>query len=161
MTETARHALPPAPVGDTHPYILFSVAGTTYGLRSHDVEHVEMIDQVTSVPNAPPCVEGVVFSRGHVVPVVNLRVRFGFDRRARDLRTRLLIVRHEGRRVGLMADEAREFIAIPDAAIRPPHEAVGGLSGNYLTGVATFNDRIVLILDTRDVIVSAALVAAP
>jgi purine-binding chemotaxis protein CheW len=79
-----------------------------------------MVEQVTAVPNAPAFVEGVVFSRGQVVPVVNLRARFGFDRAPIDLRTRLLIVQIQGRRVGLMADEAREFVGIPEAAIRPP-----------------------------------------
>ena len=108
---------------------------------------MEMVDQVTAVPNAPPFVEGVVFSRGQVVPVLNLRVRFGFERAHRDLRTRLLVVEVAGRTIGLMADEAREFVPIPDAAIHPPGEAIGGLSGNYLDGVATIGERIVLILN--------------
>src|SRR6188472_120349 len=97
-------------------YVLFTVAGTTYALPSEQVRHMEMVEQVTPVPNAPPFVEGVVFSRGQVVPVVNLRVRFGFERAARDLRTRLLVVEAAGRMVGLMADEAREFITIPETA---------------------------------------------
>ena len=134
------------------PYILFGVAGTTYGLKSEDVLHIEMIEHVTPVPNAPAYVEGVVFSRGQVVPVINLRARFGFDRAPLTGRTRLLIVQHEGRRVGLLADESREFIRIGDAAIRPPHEAIGGLSGNYLQGVATLGQRIVLILGVREIV---------
>ena len=79
------------------PYILFSVAGTTYAVKSDLVRHMEMIEQVTSVPNAPGFVEGVVYSRGQVVPVLNLRVRFGFERVARDLRARLLVVDVGGR----------------------------------------------------------------
>ena len=103
-------------------------------LKSDQVLHIEMIEHVTPVPNAPAFVEGVVFSRGQVVPVINLRARFGFERAGMNGRTRLLVVQHEGRRVGLLADEAREFVRISDAAIRPPHEAIGGLSGNYLAG---------------------------
>ena len=61
------------------------VAGTTYALRSQDVAHVEMVEQVTRVPNAPPFVDGVVFSRGEVVPAINLRARFGFERAPLDL----------------------------------------------------------------------------
>ena len=142
----------PAARAAARTYILLGVAGTTYALRSHEVRHMEMVDQVTTVPNAPPFVEGVVFSRGQVVPVVNLRVRFGFDRVARDLRTRLLVVEVGGRTIGLLADEAREFVPIPDASIHPPSDAIGGLSGNYLDGVATIGDRIVLILNLRHVI---------
>ena len=54
--------------------------------------------------------------------------------------------------MGLLVDESREFVRISDSAIRPPHEAIGGLSGNYLQGVATLGQRIVLILDVREVV---------
>ena len=133
-------------------YILFGVAGTTYALRSHDVLHIEMLEHVTPVPNAPAFVEGVVFSRGQVVPVINLRARFGFERAASTLRSRLLVVQHDTRRVGLLADESREFIRISDAAIKPPQEAIGGLSGNYLEGVAMLGERIVLVLSVREIV---------
>jgi len=141
-------------------YILFGVAGTTYAMRSDHVLHMEMVEHVTAVPNAPAFVEGVVFSRGQVVPVINLRARFGFERAPIDLRTRLLVVQTEGRRVGLMADEAREFVGIPDEAVRPPGDAIVGLSGNYLEVVATLGDRIVLILDIREVVDTLPTAAA-
>lgn len=136
--------------------ILFSVAGTTYGVPSHQVLHMEMPEHVTPVPNAPPFVEGVVFSRGQVVPVINLRARFGFERADRTLRSRLLVVQHEGRRVALLADDAREFMAIADGSIQPPHEAIGGLSGHYLDGVATVGDRIVLMLNVGEIVDASA-----
>jgi purine-binding chemotaxis protein CheW len=141
-------------------YILFGVAGTMYAVRSNDVLHVEIPEHITPVPNAPAAVEGVVFSRGQVVPVINLRVRFGFERAPADRSTRLIVVQVKDRRVGLMVDHAREFLGIPDAAIQPPHEAIAGLSGNYLEGVATMGNRIVLMLRLADVVESAATVAA-
>ena len=133
-------------------YVLFRVAGTTYALQSRQVRHMEMIEEVTAVPNAPPAVEGVVFSRGEVVPVLNLRVRFGFERASRDLRTRLLVVDVAGRSVGLMADDSREFVTIADDGIHPPSDAIGGLSGNYIEGVTTLGDRIVLVLNLTTVV---------
>ena len=138
--------------GARRSYILFGVAGTSYAIRSDQVLHMEMVEHVTPVPNAPPFVEGVVFSRGQVVPVINLRARFGFDRKGLDLRTRLLVVQDEGRQVGLLADDAREFINIVDTAIQPPNEAIGGLSGNYVEGIATLGERIVLILSVREIV---------
>jgi purine-binding chemotaxis protein CheW len=75
----------------TEPFILFTVAGTTYGLRSTQVAHVELIDHVTPVPNAAHFVDGVVFSRGEVVPALNLRARFGFERAPLGLSSRLLV----------------------------------------------------------------------
>ena len=127
-------------------YILFTVAGTTYALPSDAVRHMEMVEDVTRVPNAPAFIDGVVFSRGQVVPVVNLRARFGFERAAFDLRSRLIVVQSDGRLIGLVADAAREFVRIPPDAIQPPNEALAGMSGRYVEGIASMGDRLVLIL---------------
>lgn len=141
-------------------YILFGVAGTSYAVPSRQVQHMEMVEQVTAVPNAPPFVEGVVFSRGQIVPVINLRARFGFERTTLNQRARLLIVQHGSRSVGLLADEAREFITIADGLIQPPGDAIGNLSGSYLDGVATLGPRIVLILNIREVVENTPIAAA-
>ena len=136
----------------TETFILFQLAGTTYAVRTRDVEHMEMVEEITPVPNAPPFIEGVVFSRGQVVPVLNLRARFGFERIAPDLRSRLLIVQTGGRTIGLLVDSAREFAGIAAEAMKPPHDTLTGLNGRYLEGIAVLNDRIVLVLDLAAVI---------
>ena len=128
-------------------YILFTVAGTTYALPSGEVRHMEMVEDVTRVPNAPSFVDGVVFSRGQVVPVVNLRARFGFERVPHDLRTRLIVVQSTTRLIGLVVDSAREFVSIPPDSIQPPHEALAGMSGRYVEGIASIGDRLILILN--------------
>ena len=133
-------------------YILFSVSGTTYALPTADVRHMEMVEDITRVPNAPSFVDGVVFSRGQVVPVVNLRARFGFDRAPHDLRTRLIVVQAESRVIGLLVDVAREFVSIPPDAIQPPHEALAGMSGRYVEGVASIGDRLILILNLQRIL---------
>lgn len=133
-------------------FILFGVAGTTYALRSRDVAHVEMVEEVTAVPNAVPYVDGVVFSRGDVVPALNLRARFGFPKSPYDLSTRLLVVRVGDRTVGLVVDAAREFVALDPASIQPPATALTGLSGRYLEGVANMGDRLILVLDLTEVL---------
>lgn len=136
----------------TDKFILFTVAETTYALRTSDVAHVEMVEQVTGVPNAAHFVDGVVFSRGQVVPALNLRARFGFEKIPYDLRTRLLVVQHANRTVGLLVDAAREFLAIDEAAIQPPGSAITGLSGRYVSGIANVGGRLVLILDLGEVL---------
>jgi purine-binding chemotaxis protein CheW len=110
-----------------------------------------MVEHVTPVPNAAPSVEGVVFSHGQVIPALNLRVRFGFESAPYDLRTRMVVVDVEGRTVGLIVDTAREFVSIPEGAVKPPPEAIVGLSGRYVEGVASLGDRIVLVLDLPEV----------
>jgi purine-binding chemotaxis protein CheW len=131
----------------TEPFILFTVAGTTYALRSRDVSHVEMVEQVTPVPNAASSVDGVVFSRGQVLPALNLRARFGFVRTPHDLSTRLLVVRDGPRSVGLIVDAAREFVSLDPAAIQPPNSALTGASARYLEGVVNMGDRLILVLN--------------
>jgi purine-binding chemotaxis protein CheW len=129
------------------PFILFELAGTTYGIPSQSVQQIDMIEDIAPVPNAHKAVEGVVFVRGQVVPALNLRTRFGFDKIDRDLRSRLIVINSSGRVVGLIVDTAREFIKLPLTSIGPPPEALTGLSGKYLEGIATVGQRMILILN--------------
>jgi purine-binding chemotaxis protein CheW len=137
---------------DSEPFILFELAGTTYGVRSRFVQQIEMIEHVTPVPNATAAIEGVVFARGQVVPALNLRVRFGFEKAPFDLRSRLIVINTGERVIGLIVDTSREFLNISAAAIEAPPEAITGLSGKYLEGIATLNGRLVLILNLAEVI---------
>jgi purine-binding chemotaxis protein CheW len=116
------------------------------------VQHIAMLDHLTPVPNTPPALDGVVFVRGQLVPALNLRARFGFPKIPYDLRTRLVIIQHGKRQVGLIVDSAREFVQIAAAAFQPPPEAIGSLSGNYLESIATLNDRLVLLLNLHEVL---------
>jgi purine-binding chemotaxis protein CheW len=134
------------------PFILFELSGTTYAVPAGLVQQMEMVERITPVPNAPPFVDGVVFARGQVVPALNLRVRFGFERIPYDLRTRLVVLADGGRTVGLIVDSAREFLSIPTASIQPPPDAVSGLSGRYLAGIANVDDRLILILEVGEVL---------
>jgi len=138
--------------GSSTPFILFELSGTTYAVPAGVVQQMEMVERITPVPNAPPFVDGVVFARGQVVPALNLRVRFGFERIPYDLRTRLVVLADGGRTVGLIVDSAREFLTIPTASIQPPPDAVSGLSGKYLAGIANVDDRLILILEVGEVL---------
>jgi purine-binding chemotaxis protein CheW len=133
-------------------YILCELANSTYALRSDDIEHLEMVGAITPVPNAPSFVEGVTSVRGRVIPAVSLRARFGFQRAPYDLRSRLVVIRAEGRSIGLLVDNAREFAAIPEDAIQPPPEGLAGLSSAYLRGIAHLGERLVLVLDVGELL---------
>jgi purine-binding chemotaxis protein CheW len=82
-----------------------------------------------------------------VIPALNLRSRFGFERIQRDLRSRLVVINTGRRVVGLVVDTAREFIKIPAESIEPPPEALTGLSGRYLEGIASIGQRMILVLN--------------
>ena len=133
-------------------YVLCELAGTTYALRSDDIEQLEMVGRFTPVPNAPAFVDGVTSVRGRVIPAISLRARFGFERAEYDLRSRLVVVRAFGRSVGLIVDNAREFVSIPSNAIQPPPEGLSDVSGRYLRGMAHLGERLILILDVPELL---------
>ena len=133
-------------------YVLFEVEGTTYGVASGAVRHIEMVEHVTLVPNANPAIDGVVFSRGQVIPALNLRTRFGFARQAPTLRSRIVFVQVRDRLVGLIVDTAREFLRIDPDKIRPIEQTLTGINGNYLKSVANLDQRLILLLDLDQVL---------
>jgi purine-binding chemotaxis protein CheW len=136
----------------TDTYILFELAGAAYGVRSANVQHVEMLEHVTRVPHTAAAVDGVVFSRGQVFPALNLRVRFGLPRESYTPRTRLIFLKVESRVVALIVDAAREFVRIPTEGIKPIEDTLVGLQGNYIEGVASVKGRSILILDVGAVL---------
>jgi purine-binding chemotaxis protein CheW len=133
-------------------FVLFELAGNTCGVRSQAVQSVEMVEHVTAVPNSLPFVEGLTFTRGQVIPSINLRIRFGFPRIPVDLRTRMLVVRSKDRTAGILVDSARELIPIPPDAIQPQVENIAGFSGRYVEGIATLRNRSILILNLEEAI---------
>jgi purine-binding chemotaxis protein CheW len=136
----------------TDSYILCEVAGATYALRSDDIELLEMVGPMTPVPNSAGFIDGVTSVRGRVIPVVSMRARFGFERVAHDLRSRLIVVRSQGRSVGFVVDNAREFASIPADAIQPPPDGLEEQSTQYLAGVAHQGERLVFVLDVPELL---------
>lgn len=132
-------------------YILLEIDDVAYAVPSEQVVRVEMVEQVTRVPNAPDFVEGVVSIRGQVIPVISLRKRFRLPTIEKNMRARLIIVRVEGRggerQVGMIADSAREFISIDAEQIRPVPEGLSGPGVTYLEGVAALPRGLVLIIN--------------
>lgn len=141
-------------------YIVFELGGAAYAVRSADVLHIDMLEHVTPVPHAAEAVEGVVFSRGQVIPAVDLRTRFGLPRQAPTPKSRLIFLHAAQRTVALIVDSAREFHALPAESIRPIEETLHGIHGNYIQGVVTLGDRLVLILDIAAVLDADAFAPA-
>jgi purine-binding chemotaxis protein CheW len=133
-------------------YVLFELAGSVYGIPSQSVQHIEMFEHVTLVPNANPAIDGVVFSRGHVIPALNLRARFGFPRLEKSIQTRIIFATVHERTVGLIVDSAKEFKRVPADSIRTIEETLTGINGKYLKAVTKINERLVLILDLQAVL---------
>lgn len=137
---------------DHQSYVVFELSGSLYGIPSENVLHIDMFEHVTLVPNANPAIDGVVFSRGQVIPALNLRTRFGFPRQEKTLRTRIIFTTVHDRTVGLIVDSAKEFLDLPADTIRPIEETLTGINGRYLKAVTKAGERLILILDLEAVL---------
>jgi purine-binding chemotaxis protein CheW len=128
-------------------FILFTVAGATYAVRSNQVESVEMVESITRVPRTAAFVEGVTSVRGQVIPVVSIRKRFDMEPVQPDLRSRLVVINIYGRKIGMIVDSAREFMKIDTEQIKAPAEALVGPETEYLEGVVTLDKRLILLIN--------------
>lgn len=130
--------------------IVFRLSGRHYGVPVVDVVEVLRMVSVTSVPDAPEWVAGVIDLRGRTLPIVDLRTRLGLDHRPPDLDTMIVVVSRDGCLAGLIVDEAVEAITVPGDAIAPPDGLVG--ENHPLAGIMNTDERLVLVVDVARLI---------
>jgi purine-binding chemotaxis protein CheW len=110
--------------------------------------------EVTQVPNSPEYVDGVINLRGKVIPVIDLRRRFGIDRKEHDKNTRIIVVDLNGIVVGFVVDAVKEVLRIPRSVTEPPPSFTTDVSADYITGVGKLEDRLLILLDLERVLVN-------
>ncbi|HEY4241135.1 MAG TPA: chemotaxis protein CheW [Kofleriaceae bacterium] len=128
-------------------HVTFRVGATSYAVPASEVLHLDSFESATPVPGAPPYVAGLVHVRGRLVPVIDLRVRFGLPAVPHELDHRVVVVQHGARVVGLLVDSAREVIAIDTTAAEPPPEIVRAEAGGFVRAVVTVAKRLFLLID--------------
>jgi purine-binding chemotaxis protein CheW len=133
-------------------HVGFRVGSTDYALAAADVLHLDTFDAATPVPGAPPYVAGLVQTRGKLVPVVDLRARFGLAPAERTIDSRVVVVRVGTRVAGLLVDSAREVMQIDEAACEPPPEVFRTRTNEFVKAVATVTKRLVLVVDVPRII---------
>lgn len=133
-------------------HVAFQVGDSGYLVPAESVLHMESFTGATPVPGAAPFVAGLVQIRRRVVPVVDLRIRFGMPAAAPSLGQRVIIVQVAERTVGLLVDSAREVVHVPADAIAPPPELIAGQSAGFVRAVARVKDRLVMLIDIDKVI---------
>ncbi|MEY4510123.1 MAG: purine-binding chemotaxis protein CheW [Pseudomonadota bacterium] len=136
----------------TELHVVFRVAEAEYVLPARQVLHMESFSGATRVPGALPYVVGLVQVRSRVLPVIDLRVRFGLPEREPTLDSRILIVQQGTRAVGLLADSAREVLRIAPDQFFPPPELVSEQAAGFITQVAELGSRLVMLIDSGKVI---------
>ncbi len=133
-------------------FVVFRVAETEYVIPASEVLQMESFTGATFVPGAPVYVVGLLQLRGQVVPVVDVRRRFGLPPAELSLDSRVVVVEQTGRVVALLVDSAREVVSIPLAAFEPPPDVVVDQSSGFVRQVARVNNRIVLLVDSAKLI---------
>ena len=129
----------------------FRVGRETFGLPISSVREIVRVPEITSVPNAPEYIEGVINLRGQIIPVVDLRKRFGLKVPEPNRRNRVVIVEFETRSIGLIVSSASEVLRIPPSEIEKPHNVFPEGEADYVTGVGKFQGRLVILLDLKEI----------
>ena len=124
----------------------------TFGIPIGMVREIVRVPEITSVPNAPDYIEGVINLRGRIIPVVDLRKRFGEKTFEPDKKNRIVVVEMESRRIGLLVNSASEVLRIPPSDIEEPHNVFKEGELNYITGVGKLNGRLILLLDLNKIL---------
>jgi purine-binding chemotaxis protein CheW len=128
-------------------HVTFRVGTAEYVLPASQVLHLESFEAATHVPGAPSYVAGLVQVRGRVVPVVDLRKRFGLPPTDHELAHRVVVVQLGARIAGLLVDTAREVIHLDEASFQDAPELIKQQANGFVKGVVTVANRLFLIVD--------------
>ncbi|MBW5444553.1 chemotaxis protein CheW [Cohnella sp. CFH 77786] len=133
--------------------IVFTLANEEYGIEVDKVKTIERMAPITRVPKTPPFVKGVMNLRGVVVPVIDLRGRFGLPETEPTENSRIIIVSANDLEVGFIVDSANDVLDVMSDTIENPPEVVGGIKAKYLSGVAKVGeDRLLILLHLAEVL---------
>ena len=102
---------------------------------------------MTRIPDAPACIKGVINLRGTIVPVVDLRLKLGIGKAEYDELTVMIVLNIGERVVGMVVDSVSDVIRLGGEQLRPAPEMGGGLSADYLVGIGTIEDRMLILVD--------------
>jgi purine-binding chemotaxis protein CheW len=125
----------------------FRIGSETFGVRISSVREIVRVPEITSVPNAPEHIEGVINLRGKIIPVMDLRKRFGQAAVQPDKKNRILVVDLDGKLVGLIVHAASEVLKIPPSEIETPGSVLQEGDASFVTGVGKLNGRLIILID--------------
>jgi purine-binding chemotaxis protein CheW len=129
-----------------HEYLAFTLGKEEYGLDILKVQEIRGYEAVTRVANAPEFVKGVVNLRGIIVPIVDMRIKFKLGEPTYDQFTVVIILNIGGRVVGMVVDSVSDVITLTPEQVKPAPD-MGALNSNYLIGLGTLDERMLILID--------------
>ncbi|MGO9379052.1 MAG: chemotaxis protein CheW [Dissulfurispiraceae bacterium] len=131
--------------------VTFTLGDSQYAVDIHCIQEVNRIGQITPLPDSAKYVEGVINLRGKIIPIINLRLKFGLESKIDASQSRIIVV-EAGKTIGMIVDSVSEVLRIPSDIIEvPPDVAVRGTL-RYLTGIVKLPDRLISMLDVGELL---------
>jgi purine-binding chemotaxis protein CheW len=134
------------------PLVVFRLGGEAYGLRLHEVREIIMAGVVTPVPRAPSFIDGVLNLRGEVMPVIDLRDRFGLDRQKATNLSRIIITPIAGVFTGLVVDQVDEVMSVDQRRLEDPPKVATAVANTYIQKVARTDEGVIFILGIQELL---------
>ena len=127
--------------------VTFGIGSEEFGVDILRVQEIIRTMEITKVPRAQDFVEGVINLRGKVIPIIDLRRRFGLPSRQHDKYTRIIVIELYDIIVGFVVDSVSEVLRIPASTVEPPPPVVSGVEAEYIKGVGKLQDRLLILID--------------
>jgi purine-binding chemotaxis protein CheW len=132
--------------------VSFNIGEEEFGVDILKVQEINRMVDVTRVPNTPEYVDGVINLRGKVIPIIDLRRRFGMARKEKDKNSRIIVVELSGKVLGFVVDAVSEVLRIKKSVSEPPPPIIAGIDAEYITAIAKLENRLLILLDLERVL---------
>ncbi|GBU14621.1 purine-binding chemotaxis protein [Enterobacterales bacterium] len=135
-------------------FLIFTLGDEEYGIDILKVQEIRGYDQVTRIANTPAFIKGVTNLRGVIVPIIDLRVKFAQKNVVYNENTVVIVLNFENRVVGIVVDGVSDVLSLTQEQIRPAPEFAVTLSTEYLTGLGSLGDRMLILVDIEKLLSS-------
>lgn len=127
--------------------VSFRLAQEEYGIEITRIQEIILMGEITEMPQTPPYIRGLINLRSTVIPIVDLRLRFGLPSQEPTDETRIVVVNVRGKIIGIIVDAVSEVLRVGKDQIAPPPPTIAGLGEDYLVGLAKLDQRLLILLD--------------
>lgn len=135
-------------------FLTFTLEENVYGIPIKFVTEIIGMQVITPVPETPDYLKGIINLRGKVIPLIDVRLKFGKVEAEYNERTCVIVVDVDGLSVGLIVDMVDDVLSIPDDKIAPPPVGTGGYDNRYIEGIGQTEDQVILLLDAENILKS-------
>jgi len=141
----------------TREFLAFRLGAEDYAIDILKVQEIRVFDNVTRLPGAPDYIKGVLNLRGLIAPVLDLRIKFGFQQVEYGPFTVLIVLHVRDRLVALVVDSVADVVALTEGEIKPPPEFATAVNIEYVMGLGARGERMLILLDIEKLISSQEL----